>query len=127
MKERIEIRVDSVERTSEGVELRLGDKLAVKIFMRNDTPFASIFGVLEPMAIRKAGIQDSLNWLLIDFNEHDELHRATIRYDDGDWEQLDTLLKPLFSSGRIALNRHWAVENLNAEQASASDDDKPSI
>lgn len=103
-------------RTSEGIELRLGDELTAKIFVRNETPFASISGFLDPMPIRQASIQDSLNWLLVDFNEHDELHRAAIRYDGGDWDQVDALLRPLFSNGQIALNRHRASENQTAEQ-----------
>jgi hypothetical protein len=119
MKKRIEIRAGSAERTSEGIELRWGDEFVAAIFVRNEILFATISGVLEPMTIRKASIQDSLDWLLVDFNEHDELHRAAIRFDGADWDQVDTLLKPLFRSGRITLNRHRVSENQNAEQAAA--------
>lgn len=117
MKKRIEIRADSIERASKGIVLRFGDELAAAIFVRNEVLFATISGVSESMAIRKAGIQESLDWLLVDFSEHDELHRAAIRFDSADWDQVDTLLEPLFRCGRIALNRHRAPENQNAEQA----------
>lgn len=115
MKKRIEIHVDAIECTSDGVELRLGDEVTTKIFVWNEILFATIFGVAESMAIRKASIQDRLDWLLIDFNEHDEIHRAAIRFDHADWDQVEMHLTPLFTNRRIPLDRHKAAEQEGAE------------
>lgn len=125
MKKRIEIRADSIELTSDGIELRYGGELAAAIFVRKEILLATVSGGAEPMAIRKASIQESLDWLLVDFNEHDEIHRAAIRFDGADWDQVDTQLKPLFRTGHIALKHHRASENQNAEPTGASDGDKP--
>lgn len=84
MKKRIEISVDAIESTLDGVEMRFETNLAVKIFVRAGFPVASICGVPGVMAIRKACIQDHLDWLLIDFNEDDEIHRVAIRISNPD-------------------------------------------
>jgi hypothetical protein len=109
MKKRIEIVADSVSGTSEGVELRMGDELVARVFIRNDHPHTWVSGIADPMAIRKVSIQDHLHWILIDFNEHDEIHRAAIRLDEIDWDQVDLLLEPCFRDGKVPYHRRKAT------------------
>ena len=116
MKKRIEIVADTVSRTSEGVELRMGDELVARVFIRDRHPHAWVSGIAEPMAISKVCIQDQLYWILIDFNEHDEIHRAAIRLDEIDWDQVDSLLEPCFRDVRVPLHRRKATETKEAEQ-----------
>lgn len=120
MKKRIEITADSVIATSEGGELRKGDELVARIFVRKDHPHSWVSGLAEPMAIRKVSIQDQLDWILIDFNEHDEIHRAAIRLDEIDWDHVDFLLKPCFREGRVPFHRRKASDTEEAELGGAS-------
>jgi len=120
MKKRIETAANSVVATSEGVEFRMGDDLVARIFVRNDRPHSWFSGIAEPMAIRKVSIQDQLDWILIDFDEHDEIYRAAIRLDEIDWDQVDFLLEPCFREGRVSFHRRKASDTEEAELGGAS-------
>jgi hypothetical protein len=119
MKKRIEIVADSVSGTTEGVELRKDDALMARVFIRNGLPHAWVSGIAEPMAIRAVSIQDELHWILIDFNEHDEIHRAAIRLDEIDWDWVDLLLEAYFRDGKIPFHRRKATQTKEAEQVVA--------